>query len=136
MPFELHIVTPEGEVFRDRVESVVIPGSEGDFGVLADHERFVCPVRVGELEIRSRSGATWASVATGFADVSGTEVSVMVESCELAPQIDAARAERAKTRAERRLKEAGVGVEEELDAERAELALERAKTRIAVSRRS
>jgi F-type H+-transporting ATPase subunit epsilon len=136
MPFELQIVTPEGEVFHDQVESVVIPGSEGDFGVLADHERFVCPVRVGELEIRSRSGAIWASVATGFADVSGTEVSVMVESCELAPQIDAARAERAKARAERRLKEAGVGVEEELDAERDELALERAKTRIAVSRRS
>ena len=60
----------------------------------------------------------------------------MVESCELASQVDAARAERAKTRAERRLKEGGVGVEDEFDAKRAELARERAIARIAVSRRS
>ena len=135
MSLELQIVTPQGEVFRDRVEGVVIPGSEGDFGVLPEHERFVCPVRVGELEIRTDRGSTWAAVSGGFADVSGTEVAVMVESCELASDIDVARAERSKERAERRLREGGIGVDEDLDAQRAELALQRANARLAIARR-
>ena len=55
MPFDLTIVTPEGEAYRGSVERVVLPGSEGEFGVLANHERFLSPLRVGPVEIRKVS---------------------------------------------------------------------------------
>ena len=82
MPLELTIVTPLGEAFHGPVEAVVLPGSEGDFGVLPRHERLMTPLRVGELEIRTGSGTRRASISDGFADVSGTEVVVMVSSCQ------------------------------------------------------
>jgi len=82
MPLELTIVTPLGEAFHGPVEAVVLPGSEGDFGVLPRHERLMTPLRVGELEIRTGSGTRRASISEGFADVSGTEVVVMVSSCQ------------------------------------------------------
>ena len=103
MPFELNIVTPEGRVYQGRVESIVLPGSEGDFGVLGGHERFLAPLRVGEVEIRDERGERFAAVSGGFADVSGDQVVVLAETCELAERIDAARAERARERAEREL---------------------------------
>ena len=58
MPFELVIVTPHREVYRDRVDAVVLPGSEGDFGVLESHERFLSPLRVGQAEIRKGGAGT------------------------------------------------------------------------------
>ena len=81
MSLELTIVTPLGEVFSGPVESVVLPGSEGDFGVLPRHERLMTPLRVGEVEIRTSTGTKRATISEGFADVSGSEVVVMVTSC-------------------------------------------------------
>jgi F-type H+-transporting ATPase subunit epsilon len=80
---ELSIVTPEGEAFQGPVESVVLPGSEGDFGVLPRHERLLTPLREGEVEIRTASGTQRATISEGFADVSGSEVVVMVTRCQL-----------------------------------------------------
>ena len=82
MPLELTIVTPLGEAFHGPVEAVVLPGSEGDFGVLPRHERMLTSLRVGELEIRTGSGTKRASISEGFADVSGEQVVVMVASCQ------------------------------------------------------
>jgi len=82
MSLELTIVTPLGEAFHGPVEAVVLPGSEGDFGVLPRHERLMTALRVGELEIRTGSGTKRASISEGFADVSGSEVVVMVTSCQ------------------------------------------------------
>ena len=130
MSIELAIVTPQGETYRGTVEAVVLPGSEGMFGVLPSHERFLTPLRVGVVEIQTGSETLYAAVADGFADVTGDEVSVLVEACELADQIDAPRAEAARARAEARLDELGLdGVD------RAEwaAALERANNRLAVS---
>ncbi len=130
MSIELAIVTPQGETYRGTVEAVVLPGSEGMFGVLPSHERFLTPLRVGAVEIQTGSETLYAAVADGFADVTGDEVSVLVEACELADQIDTPRAEAARARAEARLDELGLdGVD------RAEwaAALERANNRLAVS---
>jgi F-type H+-transporting ATPase subunit epsilon len=99
MAFELTIVTPEGERFAGPVEAVVLPGSEGEFGVLEGHERFLSPLRIGSAEIRAGGATHWAALAEGFADVSGERVVVLVETCELAEDIDVARAERARGRA-------------------------------------
>lgn len=133
MPIELAIVTPQGETYRGTVEGVVLPGSEGIFGVLPSHERFLTPLRVGEVEIQTGSETLYAAIADGFADVTGDAVSVLVEACELAGEIDQERAESARARAE-----AHVG---EIDRDHAEHAvwvdaLERANNRLAVSAKS
>jgi len=88
MSIELVIVTPRGESYRGPVESVVLPGSEGEFEVLAQHERFLCPLDVGAVEIKTKEGTSHAVIATGFANVSGSQVAVLVESCEVGEDID------------------------------------------------
>ncbi|MFQ5506401.1 MAG: ATP synthase F1 subunit epsilon [Planctomycetota bacterium] len=94
MPFDLTIVTPQGPAYQGAVESVVLPGSEGDFGVLASHERLLSPLRAGAVEIRTAEETVHATIAEGFAEVTGETVVVMVESCEVAADGDAARAKR------------------------------------------
>jgi F-type H+-transporting ATPase subunit epsilon len=134
VPFELSIVSPDGEWYRGPVDSVVLPGSEGEFAVLPNHERFLAPLSVGELEIRTSTDQLFAAIATGFAAVTGDEVAVMVESCEFAHTIDVARAELARGRAEQGLAELGDPDEQRFGQYQA--ALERAQNRIAVSRRA
>ena len=99
MPIELVVVTPQGEAFRGPVESVVLPGAEGEFEVLENHERFLSPLEIGVAEIKTPQGATFAAIASGFADVSGEQVAVLVESCEVADDVDRARTEMERDRA-------------------------------------
>jgi len=129
----LTIVTPQGTAFDGPVESVVVPGSEGDFGVLPGHERFLSPVRIGELEVRNPEGR-WAAVSDGFADVDAGRVVLMVDSCEFAENIDAARAERARARAEHEI-ELLKHEQEEQRFQLARAALERAIVRLMVAKR-
>jgi F-type H+-transporting ATPase subunit epsilon len=134
VPFDLIIVTPRGEAFRGPAESVVLPGTEGEFGVLTNHERFLTPLHIGEVVIRTAEGTLHGAITEGFAEVRGDEVTVLVESCELADQIDLARAELARERAEQEL--ARLGPDEDVDNQRRlEAALRRALNRIAVARR-
>jgi F-type H+-transporting ATPase subunit epsilon len=133
MPIELSIVTPHGVAFQDSVESVVLPGSEGRFGVLERHERFLAPLRPGEVEIRSGRGTLFASVSRGYALVSEREVAVLAESAELADEIDVDRAERARARAREGLARLGRDADPEQRAQYQE-ALERAEARLAVGR--
>ncbi len=135
MPFQLTIVTPQGEAYRGEAERVVLPGSEGDFGVLPDHERFLTPLRVGEVEIKSGGETLYAAIADGFAEVQGEQVAVLVESCELAANIDVARAEHARDRAEQQLAQLDTDEARERP-ERLAAAIERAKNRLAISKRS
>ncbi len=84
MAFELTIVTPEGEAFSETVERVVFPGSEGEFGVLEGHERFLTPVKEGAVEILYPGNRTRrATIGEGFADVAAEKVVALVESCQL-----------------------------------------------------
>jgi len=134
MPLELTIVTPSGRAYRGDVDSVVLPGSEGDFGVLPGHERFLTALRAGEIQIRTGNQTLYAASAPGFADVSAEQVTVMVDSCELAADIDVARAEHARQLAEQGL----TALDRDDEAARVaefEAALARARTRIAVSQR-
>jgi len=134
MPFELAIVTPEGQAYQGRVERVVLPGREGEFGVLTNHERFLSPLRVGAVEILTEEGPLYAAVADGFAEVDGESVTVLVDSCELEHEIDAARAAAAVAAAQQYLEKAA-GDEDPERYRQYEVALERARTRIAVSQR-
>ena len=134
MPFELVIVTPHREVYRDRVDSVVLPGSEGDFGVLESHERFLSPLRLGQAEIRKGGETLLAAIDSGFARVEGRSVSVLVDACELADEIDAAAARADEERARESL--GGLGLQAD-PAERARLQAELAwaRNRLSVAER-
>ncbi len=134
MPIQLSIVTPSGAAYDGAVDRVVLPGSEGEFEVLPEHERFLCPLRVGEVQIRKGAETLYAAVSEGFADVSADEVAVLVDSCELADEIDTARAELAVQRAEQGL----AALDRDAAAARAaewEQALVRARNRLAVGQR-
>jgi F-type H+-transporting ATPase subunit epsilon len=135
VPFELVIVTPHREAFRGRVDCVVLPGSEGDFGVLERHERFLSPLRLGEAEIRAGSQTLFAAMEAGFARVEGHSVSVLVESCELADEIDPLAARAAEERAREGLGRLGLQADPELRA-RYEADLARARNLIAVAERA
>ena len=90
MSLELVIVTPEGEAFSGTVDQVVLPGSEGDFGVLEEHERFLAPLKHGALEMRTGGKSHWAAISNGFAEVSGERVVVLADYCAHADEIDTA----------------------------------------------
>ena len=135
MPFELVIVTPHREVYRDRVDGVVLPGSEGEFGVLESHERFLSPLRVGHAEIRKAGETLHAAVASGFARVEGQSVSVLVDDCALAGEIDVAEARRAEQSAREALGMLGLQADPEYRA-RHEAALAWAQNLLATAERA
>ena len=136
MPIQLTIVTPEGVRFEGPVDRVVVPGTEGDFGVLPGHERFLSPIQIGELELEVPGAKSrWAAVSDGFAEVSGDKVVLMVDSCEFAVDIDAARAERARARAESELDRLKQSKAEEQSFKLEEGALHRALIRLQVAKK-
>ena len=94
MPLSLYIATPVGEAFDAEVDGVVLPGVEGDFGVLEGHEAFISALRAGSLEIQQSDGSRRvAAVPGGFAEISESTVSVMVGRCEFADEAGRDRAE-------------------------------------------
>jgi F-type H+-transporting ATPase subunit epsilon len=134
MPVQLTIVTPEGVRFDGPVDRVVVPGSEGDFGVLPGHERFLSPVRIGELQLEvPGANGRWAAVSDGFAEVTADKVVLMVETCEFAGDIDQARAERARARAEHEMELLKARAEEDRNYRIEEAALQRALIRLQVA---
>jgi len=132
--FKLEVITPDRVVVSDGgVVSVVAPGSEGYFGVLANHAPMMAELRIGELAFRRADGTSAImAVGGGFLQVFENSVSVLAECAELANEIDVQRAEQAKKRAEERLAAGGPNV----DAARAEAALERALNRLHVAARA
>ena len=108
MALELVVVTPEGEALSEQVEQVVLPGEAGEFGVLESHERFLTPLQLGAMQIiRSADSSAakneWAAITTGFAEVDGSRVVVLVDSCSLASEIDPSKVEARKSEAETEL---------------------------------
>jgi F-type H+-transporting ATPase subunit epsilon len=128
----LEIVTPDRSLVTDRVDEVQIPGAEGYFGVLPGHTPLLATLQVGELSYRKGTETHYLSIAFGFAEVLPDRVTILAELAERAAEIDVARAEAAKRRAEERLaRPAG-----EVDFERARIALMKSIIRIQVSTRA
>ena len=127
MPIDLSVVTPEGEAFSGSVDAVVLPGSEGEFGVLERHERFLTALQHGVMEVRSPAGSQWAALSDGFADVRGERVVVMVDSHRRKDEIDLGEMRDAHDRARSEL--ALLGRSDADDRRRAELERELARTR-------
>ena len=130
--FKLEVITSDRVVLSDRaIVSVVLPGSEGYLGVLANHAPLVTELKIGEIDIRRGDGTDDAmAVAGGFVEVLDNSVTVLADSAELRGEIDIERAEQALHRAEERL----AARPPELDTERAEIALKRALNRLGVAR--
>jgi F-type H+-transporting ATPase subunit epsilon len=135
MPFELTIVTPEGEAYQGRVDTVVLPGTEGDFGVLSNHEPFLTALRIGPAEVKTNGETYYAALSGGWAEVRGDAVTVMVSTCEFAHDIDRERAEVARERAQRMLGEMRATVDGEELYEEYQAAYSRAITRLNVSKK-
>jgi F-type H+-transporting ATPase subunit epsilon len=129
----LEVATPARLVVGEQVDEVVVPGLEGYFGVLPGHAAFLSTLGIGELTYRVGRDEFYLAIEGGFCEVRNDKVVVLAESAELPAEIDRARAERARERAERRL---GSHTQEEIDYLRAEAALRRALIRIQVAGRS
>jgi F-type H+-transporting ATPase subunit epsilon len=106
MPFRLSIVTPERPVVDLEVESVRVPGQEGEFGVLASHEPFLAPLAAGVVEYVASGVEHRVAVSGGFAEVTQAHVTLLARTAEPAEEIDAERAETARARADHALREA------------------------------
>ena len=126
----LEIVTPEKIVVSQEVDSVVAPGTDGEFGVLPGHIHFLTGIVPGELRYNTGAGKESMTVTTGFAEVSNDKVSILVDAAEKVSEIDAERARQAMERARERL---GKDIRtEDIDTLRAEAALIRAIMRVRV----
>ena len=99
----LEIVTPEKMAFSGNVEEVTVPGSEGEFGVLRGHASLLSSVDVGELNFTKEGKKTYYAVSTGYAEVTSSKVTILVETAERSDMIDKDRAKRAKEIAEGKL---------------------------------
>ena len=123
----LDIVTPDRLVAHDAVTAVTIPGKNGYLGILPGHAPLLTELAPGELEYTSGGAKHSLVVNWGFAEVLGDRVIVLVQSAERAEEIDVERAEKAKSRAEERLKRFD---DPQVDMERARKSLARAMARL------
>ena len=133
MAIDLTVVTPEGQAFQGEVESVVLPGTEGDFGVLSGHEVFMTSLRPGEMQIELPGETQRAAVSKGIAEIHEDAITVMVGSCEFAHQIDLDRAKIARDRAQKQLEEMRASGEDEEALRGYQEAYSNAISRVAVS---
>src|ERR671925_689671 len=130
----LEIVTPERLVLSTEVDEVSAPGALGYFGVLPGHTPFITTLGLGELGYRIGNQWEYLALTWGYAEVLPNKVTVLAETAEMAEEIDIERAERAKRRAEERLREGSTTVAD-VDFERASAALERALIRLQVGQK-
>jgi len=129
----LEVVTPEALVFSGNVEEVTIPGSEGEFGVLKGHASLLSSIDVGELNFTKEGKKSFFAVSSGYVEVTGTKVTVLIETAERSDMIDKARAQRAKENAEAKLSKI---TKEDEEFEYIRAALYRAITRLNVAEKS
>ena len=128
----LEIVTPDRSVVAEKVDEVEIPGAEGYFGVLPGHTPLLAMLQVGELWYRKGSETVYMSISFGFAEVLPDRVTILAQLAERADEIDIARAEAAKRRAEERIAQPAA----EMDYERARIAMMKALIRLQVASRA
>jgi F-type H+-transporting ATPase subunit epsilon len=129
---QLQIVSADRSLVNETVDEVEIPGSEGYFGVLPGHTPMLALLGAGELWYRQGTEKHYLSMAFGFAEVQPDQVTILAQIAEHAEEIDIARAEAAKKRAEERLSKTTV----DMDAERARIALLKSLIRIQVATRA
>ena len=127
---KVDIVTAERTVYSGEVEAIIAPGVEGQLGILPHHAPLMTILKAGELVVRKDSWDESLAISGGFLEVRPDRVIILADSAERAEEIDVARAEAARKRAEERLKERAAG---SVEVAQAEAALQRAVARISVA---
>ena len=127
---KLDIVTVERVVYSEDVDMVIAPGVEGQLGILPYHTPLMTTLLAGELRMKKDGEEVTMAISGGFLEVRPDRVVILANAAERAEEIDIARAEEAKRRAEQQLAERHVaGVDEA----RAEAALHRAMARLRIA---
>jgi len=130
VPFTLDIVTLKKIAFSEEIRSVNAPGTEGYFSILVNHTPFVSSLKAGIIKVTRPNGEISAfSTSGGFLMTDGRKVILLADAVERPEEIDVARAQAAKERAEKRLAEKTP----DIDFDRARLALLRALNRLKVA---
>ena len=127
----LEIVTPEGLLLREEVDEVMAPGEQGYFGVRPGHTPFLATLGIGSIMYRKGEEKRYLTSFWGFCEVLPDRVNILAEVGERAESIDAERAEKAKERAEQRMKT----LRDEADYRAAQAEYTKAVVRLGVARR-
>jgi len=130
---QLQIVSAERSLVSETVDEVEIPGADGYFGVLPGHTPLLALLGAGELWYRQGQEKVFLHISFGFAEVQPDRVTILAQIAEKAEEIDVARAEAAKKRAEERLAQTHAM---EMDVERARISLMKSLIRLQVSTRA
>ena len=129
---QFELVSPERIVYSDHeVDMVIAPGADGEMGILPNHAPLLTALGIGELRVKRGTEEESFAVHGGFMEVLANKVIVMADTAERADEIDVARAEAARERAERRYRERP----EDLDLARLQAALRRSSVRLKVAQR-
>jgi F-type H+-transporting ATPase subunit epsilon len=128
--FQLEIVTPTRRLVKDEVTDVQMPGLNGYLGILPGHAPLITELAVGVITYHANGVTHNLVVCWGFAEVLPDKATILAEAAERPQEIDVARAEKAKERAEERLKSS----DPQIDYARAQDALQRAETRLTLAR--
>ncbi len=129
--FRLEIVTAERLVYSDDIDALVAWGVEGQLGILPHHAPLMTMLHPGDLMIRKDKEEEYLAISGGFLEVRPDKVIILADACERIDEIDIARAEEAKKRAQETMKAAPLSVE----GARAEAALRRSLARLKVAER-
>ena len=129
----LRVVTPVRLVLEEQVDELTAPGPLGQLGILPDHAALMTTLDVGQLSYKQGGANSVVTLAGGYAEVLDNVVTVLADAAEFPDEIDTARAENARARAERALEETDPTDEEALASARA--ALQRALVRLETATR-
>jgi F-type H+-transporting ATPase subunit epsilon len=133
MPLLLEIVTPERRVYQGEVDSVQVPGIDGELGILPHHAPLLSLLGDGELRIRRGAEEESIAIFGGFVQVRPDKVVIMAETADMASEIDLERAQEARREAEKAL-ETGYHEGPDLSAARAQLQTALLRIRVAERR--
>jgi F-type H+-transporting ATPase subunit epsilon len=104
----LELVTPQRLLVSEDVDEVILPGYEGEFGVLPEHTQYLAILSIGVFRYRKGEETTPVALGGGFAEVIPERVVVLADVAEKAGEIDVDRAQRARERAETALKDLSI----------------------------
>jgi F-type H+-transporting ATPase subunit epsilon len=102
---KLEIVTPDAKVFSEDVDMVTLPGVEGEMGIYPNHVPLLTQIVPGEIVARKAGQDFFLAIGEGFVEVTGDHVAILADMAIRAENIDEAKAEEARRRAEARLAE-------------------------------
>ncbi|GAB4441376.1 MAG: F0F1 ATP synthase subunit epsilon [Anaerolineae bacterium] len=132
MPIKVEIVTQERVLYEGEAEMVIVPGSEGEMGILPHHAPLLSTLGYGELRIKTKAGEEYFAIFGGVVEVQPDRVTILADTAERSDEIDLSRAEAARERAAKMLEKGPPA--DPGDAAAFEASLKRAEMRLKVAK--